>query len=209
MARVLIVGGGCRGRRLAGSLAGTASAEEEEMNGANDRSRARVHHAVRMVTRTEAGRSAIEAVGAECLIGDPGRLATLHGALDGVTVVCWLLATAHGSPQEVRDLHGSRLAAFLGQTIDTPMRGFVYETSPACPATANGERVVVELAARNAIPVAFVRADPGDPDPWLARALAAVEFLLSPAPSVRGAEPRSVLRYPDDNSPKNRLRFIG
>jgi len=46
---------------------------------------------VRITTRTDSGRAAIEAVGAECLIGTPDRLASLRGALEGVTVACWML----------------------------------------------------------------------------------------------------------------------
>ncbi len=110
VARVLIVGGGCRGRLLA--------AEMIEQG-----------HATRVTTRTEAGRAAIEATGAECVIGTPDRLGTLRGALENVTIVCWLLASAKGSPEEVLALHGSRLASFLGQAIDTTMRGFIYESA--------------------------------------------------------------------------------
>lgn len=184
MARVLIVGGGARGRRLAGVLV-------------------REGHAARIVTRTQAGRGAIEACGAECLIGDPGRLASLRGALEGVTIACWLLATVAGDPEEVRALHGSRLQAFIGQAIDSTMRGFVYEAPraagmPGVPGDraetahesrraaadgpiAEGERIVERMAARNSIPVAYVRADPGgDPAAWLREATAAVGRLLDP-----------------------------
>lgn len=120
MARILIVGGGCRGRRLAVELVGERG------------------HAVRIVTRSEPGRATIEAAGAECLIGTPDRLATLRGALEGVTIACWMLATARGEPERVRALHGSRLESFLGQAIDTTMRGFVYEA----PGTASGAPAV-------------------------------------------------------------------
>ena len=160
MARVLIVGGGARGRCLATQLVGDGG------------------HAVRIVTRTESGRAAIEAAGAECLIGTPDRLLTLRGALDGVTIACWLLATARGPREQVRALHGSRLQAFLGQAIDTTMRGFVYEAPAGNELTAAGERIVRADASRNAIPVAFVRADPGRLDGWLADAHAAVDALL-------------------------------
>ncbi len=196
MARVLIVGGGCRGRRLAARLVG------EGPSG----------HAVRIVTRTESGRAAIEAGGAECLIGTPDRLATLRGALDGVTIACWLLATARGETEQVRALHGSRLESFLAQAIDTTMRGFVYEAPSAHAGsaiagatddvgdvhamraharasesgrgvvpgkvTAGGERIVRAMTARNAIPVAFVRAHPCDLDAWLTEARGAVHQLL-------------------------------
>jgi len=110
VARVLILGGGCRGRQLAAEVIGEA-------------------HAVRIVTRSAEGRAQIEAVGAECVIGDPNRLGTLRRVLEGVTVACWLLATASGSPEELRELHVSRLPAFLGQAIDSTMRGFLYEAS--------------------------------------------------------------------------------
>jgi len=188
MARVLILGGGCRGRRLATLLAGgRAEGDGSLVGGAGRRvegegppapTRGRTGHAVRMVTRTEAGRAAIEGSGAECVIGDPGRLATLRGALEGVTVACWLLAGARGEPDAVGALNGPRLRAFLGQAIDTTMRGFVYEAPSGHPGTVEGERIVEELAARNAIPAAFVRADPEDQERWLAEAFDAIGSLL-------------------------------
>ncbi len=46
---------------------------------------------------------------------------------------------------------------------------------------AGGEAIVRTLAERNAIPAAFLTADPQDGDAWLADALAAVESLLSRA----------------------------
>jgi uncharacterized protein YbjT (DUF2867 family) len=160
MARLLILGGGCRGRRLAAALAGEG-------------------HASRIVTRTESARGAIEGVGAECWIGTPDRLATLRGALEGVTITCWLLSTATGERAQVKALHGPRLEAFLAQSIDTTMRGFLYEAPVQGAAMArDGERVVRAIAARNAIPTAFVRADPSDVDAWLADALRSVGMLL-------------------------------
>jgi uncharacterized protein YbjT (DUF2867 family) len=162
VARILIVGGGCRGRRLAAGLA-------------------RDGHAVRVSTRTEEGRAAIETAGAECWIGTPDRLATLRGALEGVTIACWLLGSAVGSPQALRALHSTRLEFFLNQTIDTTVRGFVYEargttTPPAL--LEEGERAVRELAARNAIPAAFLTAEPQDLEAWLAEARGAFDSLL-------------------------------
>lgn len=162
MARVLIVGGGCRGRHLAVALVDAG-------------------HAVRITTRTESGRAAIEATAAECLIGDPDRLATLRGALDGVTIACWMLATARGKRAQVRVLHGSRLESFLGQAIDTTMRGFVYEAAGITVARetlAAGERIVRTAGERNAIPVGFVRADPTDPEAWLDGARDVIDSLL-------------------------------
>jgi hypothetical protein len=166
VARFLIVGGGCRGLRLAREAV-------EEGN------------AVRVVTRTEAGRAQIEAAGAECRIGDADRLGTLRGALEGVTIACWLLGTATAPPEQVRALHGARLRAFLEPAIDSTMRGFVYEAAGTVPAhaLAEGERIAKEITDRNAIPVAFVTADPGDPDSWAADARAAVGGLLGRSPS--------------------------
>jgi hypothetical protein len=161
----LIVAGGCRGRRLAGDLVGEG-------------------HAVRVTTRTESGRAAIETAGAECWIGTPERLGTLRAALESVTIVCWLLGTAAGSDDEVRALHGSRLEFFLGQAIDTTVRGFVYEAAGvaggavSADVLAGGERIVRRVAERNEIPVGFLRADPGEPHLWLKDARAAIDALL-------------------------------
>ena len=163
VARILIVGGGCRGRRLAALLV-----EEGR-------------HAVRITTRTESGRAAIEATGAECLIGTPDRLATLREALDGVTIACWMLAAAQGERAQVEALHGSRMESFLCQAIDTTMRGFVYEAAGFAVAPeirAEGERIVRTVAERNAIPAAILRADVEDLETWQAEALTTVDGLL-------------------------------
>lgn len=172
VARVLILGGGCRGRQLAAEIISEG-------------------HAVRIVTRSQAGRGEIEAVGAECVIGDPNRLGTLRGVLEGVTVACWLLATATGSPDEVRELHVSRLPAFLGQAIDSTMRGFLYEApefsadvpDPAdeflwADAIAQGAQLVEEVASRNAIPAVALTADPRDRNAWLLAARATLSLYL-------------------------------
>jgi hypothetical protein len=166
VARILIVGGGCRGRRLASTLVGGG-------DGA---------HAVRITTRTEAGRAAIEQTGAECWVGTPARLATLRGALEGVTVVCWLLGAAEGSAEELRALHSTRLEFFLGQAIDTTMRGFVYEATGVTVAPeilAAGERIVRTAGQRSSIPVAFLRAGIEEHDAWQGDACAAVDRLLA------------------------------
>jgi hypothetical protein len=165
VARVLILGGGCRGRQLAAEIIGEG-------------------HAVRIVTRSEAGRAEIEAVGAECVIGDLNRLGTLRGVLEGVTVACWLLATAEGSPDEVRQLHVSRLPAFLGQAIDSTMRGFLYEAPDLTEASAQvhaileGARRVEEVAGHNAIPAVALTVDPHARAPWIQAARATLSLYL-------------------------------
>lgn len=136
---------------------------------------------MRVTTRTEAGRAAIAATGSECFIGTPDRLGTLRGALENVTVACWLLATATGPAEQVHALHGSRLESFVGHTIDTTVRGFIYEAAgPIEPPEVllQGERIVRVLTQRNAIPVSFLTADPADLDAWLAQARAVVDSAL-------------------------------
>jgi uncharacterized protein YbjT (DUF2867 family) len=166
VARILIVAGGCRGRRLAAEVAGEG-------------------HAVRITTRSEASRAAIEACGAECWIGDPDRLATLAGALENVTVLCWLLASATGAPAHLRALHTARLASFLGRAIDSTVRGFVYEAAGGdAQIVADGERIARTIGERNAIRVAFLGL-PADFDAWLVDAKRAVELVLE------GRSPRS------------------
>src|SRR5687768_17590227 len=81
-------------------------------------------HAVRSVTRG-ANREAIEEVGGEAWIGDPDVVGTLRYALEGVTVLLWLLGSV-----ERPELHGSRLEMMLTKTIDTTARGVVYEAGP-------------------------------------------------------------------------------
>jgi hypothetical protein len=162
MARVLIVEGATRGLRLACDLIAEG-------------------HAVRVVTSAEERRDAIEAIGVECVIGTPDRLATMSGALEHVTIACWLLADADGDPELVRALHGSRLERFLCGAIDTTLRGFVYEAGgSAVPAEVleEGERIVSDTAARNSIPTAALRSDPGDVGVWLAEARDAVASLI-------------------------------
>lgn len=174
MARILIVGGGCPGRSLARRLADEG-------------------HAVRITTRDESTRAAIEAAGAECWIGTPDRLATLRGALDHVTIACWLLAGAHAEHEQLSALHSSRLELFLTQAIDTTVRGFVYDaTAPGedragdsvtSEQLAGGARIVARLTALNAIPATVLGAD-GRPASearaeWVTRAGAAIDELLN------------------------------
>ncbi|GAC1489612.1 MAG: hypothetical protein NVS1B9_10600 [Solirubrobacteraceae bacterium] len=159
MARVLIVAGGCRGLELAGELRADG-------------------HAVRITTRTEAGRARIERAGAECWIGTPDRIASLRYALENVTVVCWLLGCASG--ERIAELHGSRLDFMLAQTIDTTVRGVIYEAagSVAAETLATGAELVARRAGYNEIPFGLLDADPRQRDVWLAQAKAAVARLL-------------------------------
>lgn len=162
--RLLLVGGGCRGLELTRRL--TAEG-----------------HAVRAVTRTEAGRPAIEAAGGECWIGDPDVIGTLRYALENVTLVLWLLGTASGPDAErIAALHGSRLRMMLEKTTDTTVRGVVYEASGTVGADALAAGLAeMERAKRtNRIPYGVVDADPrGDRAAWLTQVLAATDALLA------------------------------
>ncbi|HXA54888.1 MAG TPA: hypothetical protein VNV37_08450 [Solirubrobacteraceae bacterium] len=179
MARVLVLGGGARGLELVGWMRAQG-------------------HAARVVTRSREHRASIERVGAECWIGDPQRLGTLRGALEGVTVACWLFGTVSGPLEQVRELHGDRLRAFLRSAIDTTVRGVLYEAAGTVePATlAEGARIAAETTAANAIPLAFIRADPADRGAWLEETRMAVDALLGrmstggPVPSGTHAGPR-------------------
>lgn len=158
MARVLIVAGGCRGRGLARALRAEG-------------------HAVRITTRTEGGRAAIEATGAECWIGTPDRIASLRYALENVTLLCWLLGNVDAEPA----LHGSRLRFMLAQTIDTTVRGVLYEVAGSAPPEqlAGGAELIARTLEFNEIPYRLLRADPRNAALWQRAARAAVDDLLS------------------------------
>lgn len=160
--RVLLIGGGCRGLRLTEGLVADG-------------------HAVRAVTRSEGGRAPIEEAGAECWIGDPDVVGTLRYALDNVTIVVWALGTAAGTPEQVAALHGPRLEMMLSKSIDTTVRGVVYEGSGTVgDATLEaGAREVRRLCERNEVPYAIVAADPADGDGWARAVRGAIDALLA------------------------------
>ena len=168
MARVLIVGCGCRGRWLARELVAAG-------------------HVVRGTTRSADRRHVIEAAGAEAWIGDPDRVGTLTAALDNVTVVCWLLAGAKGPGESLRALHGPRLRAFCERLVDTTVRGLVYEAAGAVDdaVLATGRGIVAEAARTWEIPVRTLESRPEDADAWVSAARTAVVDLLA-APRTAG-----------------------
>jgi uncharacterized protein YbjT (DUF2867 family) len=155
-----MVGGGCRGLRLACELVADG-------------------HAVRAVTRSEDRRAEIEAAGCECWIGDPDRIGTLRYALDNVTVLLWLLGTATGP--HVADLHGSRLRMMLDKVTDTTVRGVLYEAAGTVDAQAlqRGAAEVARARELNEIPGALLEVDPRDQEAWVGAARAGIERLLA------------------------------
>ena len=138
-------------------------------------------HAVRVTTRAEPGRAAIEATGAECWIGTPERLGTLRAALESVTVVCWLSGDRAGGEEEVRALHTSRLEFFLGQVIDTTVRGFVYEAAGPRrgDVLADGRADREDGGAAQRDPDGVHRGRPRAPVLWLQDAHAEIDELLA------------------------------
>jgi len=161
VARVLIVGCGCRGQALARDLRAAG-------------------HAVRGTTRDPARAAAISAAGAEPYVGDPDRVATLMGALSGVTILCWLMGTATGDHERVAALHDGRLRMLWEKLVDTPVRGVVHEAAGPLPSDVRARgRAVAETAHRTwRIPLVLLDADPADHDAWRAAAAGAVRDLL-------------------------------
>lgn len=157
--RALMIGGGCRGLDLAREL--TAEG-----------------HAVRVVTRDPGRREEIEAAGGEYVAADPDRIGTLRYALDNVTVLLWLLGTASGDAEKVGALHGSRLEMMLERTIDTMVRGLVYEPHPDHP---GGADLVRARCAYNEIPHTVLASDPSDRGAWVSEVRQSIDQLLATA----------------------------
>jgi hypothetical protein len=78
-------------------------------------------------------------------------------ALEHVAIVCWL--------------EGSSPERFLLASVDSSMRGLVYQAG-------GWEQSVLETAGRNSIPVAALRSDLSDVAVWLADAREAVASLI-------------------------------
>jgi uncharacterized protein YbjT (DUF2867 family) len=144
VARVLIVGCGCRGVALARSLMAEGNA-------------------VRGTTRRPERMAELEAAGIEPWLGDPDRVGSLVYAQDNVTVLCWLLGAVPAAP-----LHGPRLRMMLEKTVDTTVRGFAYEPPPDPALRAEGLAVLRAAARTWEIPVDVVE---GDPRPAVVRLL--------------------------------------
>jgi uncharacterized protein YbjT (DUF2867 family) len=158
----LIIGCGCRGCSLARELGARG-------------------HVARGTTRDARRLDQIEKAGAEPVIADPDRVATLAPALAQVGVVCVLLGSAHGTAQALSELHSTRLEMLLTRILDTPVRGFVYESAGTAGAEllAAGASIVSSFCERSRIPFALLDADPGDHLAWVTSAADAVERVLA------------------------------
>lgn len=161
MARVLIVGCGCRGRELGRTLAADG-------------------WAVRGTSRTEAGLERIAAAGIEPAPADPDRAGSIVELVGDVAVVVWALGSASGTDDQLDAVHGPRLERVLEHLVDTPVRGFVYEAA----GTAGEERlgaggqIVAAASSRWRIPASLIQVDGTDASAWLREARTAVTQVL-------------------------------
>lgn len=162
MARALIVGCGCRGQALASAL------REDG-------------HQVRGTTRSGGRLAAIADAGAEAVVADPYRLATLTPLLEGVSVVVWLFGSATGTPEQVEAVHAGRVQTLLTKLVDSGVRGMVYEAAGTVPSELldGGAERVRQAGAFFRMPVQVVERDPADHDGWVAAMRAAVARVLS------------------------------
>jgi uncharacterized protein YbjT (DUF2867 family) len=156
MARVLIVGCGCRGSGLAAALA------EEG-------------YEVRGTSRRPAAADAV----VERVVADPDRLHSLVAHLQGVSAICWLLGSATGPTAAA--VNGPRLETALEYIVDTPVRGLVYEAAGTLPDAllAGGEGLVRAAGERWRLRAAASREDPTDHERWLAAMTSAVANVLA------------------------------
>lgn len=135
MARVLIVGCGCRGRQLGETLLAEG-------------------WAVRGTSRREEGLEAIAAAGIEPALADPDRPGTILELVEDVAVLVLLLGNATGGKEELAAIHGPRLERLLEHLVETPVRGVLYE------GTATGAEIVRVAERTWRIPVALVSPKP-------------------------------------------------
>jgi uncharacterized protein YbjT (DUF2867 family) len=129
---------------------------------------------VRGTSRTEAGAGAIEAAGIEPAIADPDRIVTVLDAIEGVSLIYWLLGTVPDAA-----LHGPRLERLLEEIVDTPVRALVYELNAELdPSAASGAFEALRSAnERWRIPFEVVAAEYGSEE-WLEGMLAAARELV-------------------------------
>lgn len=133
-------------------------------------------HQVRGTTRDPSRLRAIEATGAEAVLCDPDRVATMVPALDHVTVAVLLLGSASGEPGKLAALHGSRLEMLLSKLVDTTIRGLVYEAAGSVDRAllAAGSRSVNWFAEQTHARSELLEVDPARLDRWLPAARDAV-----------------------------------
>jgi hypothetical protein len=117
------------------------------------------------------------------VVADPDRAASVLDHVGDVTLVFWLLGSAHGEPEAIAAVHGPALERLMERLVDTPVRGFVYEAAGRVNAEhlGRGAEIVREAAERWRIPVQAVAQGPGDWEAWAEAMLAAAESLTGAA----------------------------
>jgi nucleoside-diphosphate-sugar epimerase len=158
LARALIVGCGCRGRELGTELAGLG-------------------WQVRGTSRSPEGRNAIEAAGLEAAEADPDRPGTVLDLCGDVAVAVWLLGSAVGAADAI---HGPRLERLLEKLVESPVRGFAYESAGSVDAEllATGRGIVERAGETWRIPVGFL-SSVRDEGGWAVTTAASVAGLLA------------------------------
>jgi putative NADH-flavin reductase len=158
----MIIGCGCRGQALSQGLVADG-------------------HVVRGPTRDPERLARIEAAGAEAVIADPYRLATVTPLLFGVSVIVWPFGSATGTPDEVEAVHTTRLQTLLTKLIDSGVRGLVYEGAGTVRADLldGGAERVRQAGDFFRMPTQVVEHDPADHDGWVAAMRDAVGRVLS------------------------------
>jgi uncharacterized protein YbjT (DUF2867 family) len=161
VARALIVGCGCRGRELGRHL------------------RARDWQ-VRGTSRHQAGLEGIDSAGLEAVLAEPDRPGTILDLCGDVSVVVWLLGSAVGEPGQIAAIHGPRLERLLQKLVESPVRGFAYEsTGSVSDEHLQAGHEIVERAGQTwRIPVAIIDRSRAEPS-WAERTGEAVAGLLA------------------------------
>jgi uncharacterized protein YbjT (DUF2867 family) len=147
-------------------------------------------HAVRGTTRDPGRVGEIEGAGAEAVVADPDRISTLIPALEHVGAAVMLLGSATGSAEALAALHGTRLEMLLLRTLDTTVRGIVYEAAGSVDAAvlAAGAAQVTSVCEDSRIPYALLGAVQGAPEDWSGAAADAIERVLQ---GISGTPARS------------------
>jgi len=127
--------------------------------------------------------AAIQAAGAEAVLGDPDVVGTLARSFEHVSVACVMLGSAVGAAAKLAALHGTRLDMLLTRMVDTTLRGVVYEAAGSVdPAVLAAGAALVRARCEDArIPYVLLGADPADHGAWTVAALAAVDSALAGA----------------------------
>jgi hypothetical protein len=101
--------------------------------------------------------------------------------LAGVSVICWLMGSAGGTPDSIRALHGPRLQSLLAKLVDTPVRGLVYEAGGTAgpEALVEGGIAVRAAAVTYRMPARVVEEMPETRPQWLAAMCRAVDEVLT------------------------------